>query len=390
MTDELEARVLRTVDDAETLLLLCQLIELPSPNPPGDEAPVVRALWEHLTSAGIRPILDSVASARPNLTATIGPSGGPTLLLNGHTDTMPPGEGWSVSPYKATRRHGRVYGLGAADMKAGLAAMVAAMTAVLRCGAPLRGQVILDAVVDEEGNGAGTKRVLNRGRRADWGLIAEPTSLQLARTGNGQVNFTVNFYGTAGHGSMPEQGHNAIYDAAAFVRDIEAAALAIRTQVHPLIGPASYSVGTVSGGVRTSIIPSRCAVGVDRRLVPGETVAEAVEELRTVLERVMTRRPGAHADVGLDVEYEPFEVSEELALCQVLAQAVQDVRHRPSSFIGLRGTTDAVFLGTAGVPTIVFGPGSIEQTHQPDEYVEEHQVYDAARALALTIVRLLC
>lgn len=383
-------QVLAAVDDDETLGLLAHLIETPSHNPPGDEAATAAVLGGFLASAGITPATHEVSPGRPNLEAALGPGGGRVLLFNGHTDTMPPGPGWSTDPYQAHRSGGRVYGLGACDMKAGLAAMAGAMAAVARSGAPLRGQVVLDAVADEEATGAGTKATVRAGRAADWGVIAEPTALQLVRAGNGQVNFTVTFLGEAGHGSTPEDGHNAIYDAAAFIQLVERDAARLADKLHPLTGPASYSVGVISGGVRTSIIPSECTVGVDRRIIPGQTVAEAVADLNDLLGLVLGVRTGARARSSVDVDYEPFEVAERMPLCTVLSEATAVVCGHPAGFAGLRATTDAVFLCEAGIPTAVFGPGSIAQAHRPDEYVEVCQVQQATRVFALTIVRLLC
>jgi acetylornithine deacetylase/succinyl-diaminopimelate desuccinylase-like protein len=268
--------------------------------------------------------------------------------------------------------------------------MTGAMAAVARSGAPLRGQVVLDAVADEEATGAGTKATLRAGRAADWGVIAEPTGLQLARAGNGQVNFTVTFLGEAGHGSTPEAGHNAIYDAAAFIRLVERDAARLAGQVHPLTGPGSYGVGVISGGVRTSIIPSECTVGVDRRIIPGQTVAEAAADLDNLLGLVLGVRSGARARSSVDVAYDPFEVPERMPLCDVLSEAAAVARGRPAGFAGLRATTDAVFLCEAGIPTVVFGPGSLAQAHRPNEYVELCQVQQATRVFALTIVGLLC
>jgi acetylornithine deacetylase/succinyl-diaminopimelate desuccinylase family protein len=383
-------QVLAAVDDDETVSLLARLIETPSHNPPGDEAATAAALGGFLASAGITPATHEVSPGRPNLEASLGPGGGRVLLFNGHTDTMPPGPGWSTDPYRAHRSGGRLYGLGACDMKAGLAAMAGAMAAVARSGAPLRGQVVLDAVADEEATGAGTKATVRAGRAANWGVIAEPTGLQLVRAGNGQVNFTVTFLGEAGHGSTPEDGHNAIYDAAAFIRLVERDAARLAGEPHPLTGPASYSVGVISGGVRTSIIPSECTVGVDRRIVPGQTVAEAVADLNDLLGVALGVRTGARARSSVDVGYEPFEVAERLPLCTALSEATAVVCGHPAGFAGLRATTDAVFLCEAGIPTVVFGPGSIAQAHRPDEYVEVCQVQQATRVFALTIARLLC
>jgi acetylornithine deacetylase len=385
----IDAQVLAAVDGQETLDLLDRLIQAPSHNPPGDEAATAAVLGDFLLAHGLTPATREVSPGRPNLEASLGPNGDRVLLLNGHTDTMPPGPGWTVNPYQATRAGDRVYGLGACDMKAGLAAMAGAIAAVARAQAPLTGKVVLDAVADEEGTGAGTKATLREGRGADWAVIAEPTGLQVARAGNGQVNFTVTFLGEAGHGSTPEAGHNAIYDAAAFIRLVEQQAATLAAHVHPLTGPASYNVGMISGGVRTSIIPSHCTVGVDRRIIPGQTVAEARTDLQGLLDQVLAARPGAQAESTVDVDYESFEIPERLPLCQVLLQAAAEVSGRAAGLTGLRATTDAVFLCQAGIPAVVFGPGSLAQAHRPDEYVEVRQLQQATRAIALTIVRLL-
>ena len=381
--------MLDAVDDARTLDLLRRLVETPSANPPGNEADVAGVLADAFEREGIAARLEEVRSGRPNVSAELGPAGGPTLLLNGHTDTMPPGEGWTSDPYAAVVTDGRLYGLGACDMKAGLAAMTEAVIAVRRSCIPLRGGVYLDAVVDEEATGSGTKHTVAGGRRADFAIVAEPTGLEVLRLGNGQVNFQVRFHGTAGHGSTPESGHNAIYDAAALVALLEAEAARLASEPYPLIGPATYNVGRIDGGLRTSIVPAECVVGVDRRIVPGQNVREAVADLDAVLARLAADRPGCRTERTIDIEYEAFEVPEDLPGCRVLRAAAEEASGRTIGFGGLRATTDAVFLAEGGTPTVVFGPGSIEQAHGPDEFVPIDELHQCVRALALTIVRLL-
>lgn len=389
MLSDLEERVVGAIDEGETLDLLRGLVEAPSANPPGNEGDVARVLARALERGGVDALLEDVHPGRPNLAAELGPAGGPTLLLNGHTDTMPPGEGWTTDPFEAVVHDGKLFGLGACDMKAGVAAMTEAVLAVKRSGISLHGRVYLDAVVDEEATGAGTKHTVARGRRADFAVIAEPTELQVLRLGNGQVNFHVTFYGRAGHGSTPEAGRNAIYDAAAFVALVEAEATRLAGAPYPLIGPATYNVGRIWGGLQTSIIPSECHVGVDRRIVPGQTVRDAIADIDGLLQRLMAERPGCRAERTIDIEYEPFEVSEGLPGCQALRRAATEVSGHAIGFSGLRATTDAVYLTEAGTPTVVFGPGSLRQAHQPDEFVSIEQLHQATRAFALTIVRLL-
>jgi acetylornithine deacetylase/succinyl-diaminopimelate desuccinylase family protein len=384
-----EAKILRAIDDDEALDLLSRLVSAPSANPQGKEAAAAEALASTLARADVPYTLENVYEGRPNLSARVGPAGGTTLLLNGHTDTMPPGDGWTSDPYFPTIRDGKLYGLGSCDMKAGLAAMTEAVIAAQRSGIDLNGCVVLDAVVDEEATGAGTKHTISRGRRATFAIIAEPTELQVLRLGNGQVNFTVRLFGMAGHGSTPEAGHNAIYDAAELVSRLEAQGAKFAEHPHSLVGPASYNVGRIEGGLQTSIIPAECVLGVDRRISPGGTVAKAIADLDALLEATAAARPGMRVERTIDIEYEPFEVAEDVCGCQILGGAVAEVTGREIPFGGLRATTDAVFLAQAGTPTVIFGPGSIEQAHRPDEYVPVEQLHQASRAFALMIARFL-
>ena len=278
---------------------------------------------------------------------------------------MPPGDGWTDDPYRAIERDGRLYGLGACDMKAGVAAMLEAAGVVRRAGVPLRGRVLVDAVIDEELGGTGTLRTVEGGRRADFAIVVEPTGLDVVRVGNGQVNFEVEFHGAAGHGSAPESGHNAIYDAAAFVTAIARESAAMAADPVPLIGPPTYNVGVIGGGLRTSIHP-RPLRGRGRpphRARPDGRRCRRRPRSRPGAGRRRSPRRAGHRIVG--IRYEPFEVPEAAPICQVVRAAATDVTGRSVEFTGMRATTDAVFLTEAGTPTIVFGPAASSRRTGP-------------------------
>lgn len=383
-----EMTAVEAIDEQRCAALLRRLVGTPSFNPPGDEAGVAAVLAEWLEREGLEPVLEEAAPDRPNLSCSYGDPQGPVVLLNGHMDTMPAGPGWKRDPFAASEEDGRVYGLGACDMKAGLAAMVEAVCAIRRSGVPLGGCVVLDAVIDEEVSGAGTRHSLRVGRRADWAVVAEPTELQVVAVGTGQVNFLVTFTGEAAHGSTPDAGRNAIYDAVDLVRRIEAENAALGARGHPKIGPPSYSVGRIEGGVRTSIVPASCSVGVDRRILPGETVADAVADLDRLLEETRSVR-GASVERVVEIEYEPLQTPEDSAFAAALHEVGIALVSDGVSFAGMRGTTDAVFITETGTPTVVFGPGSMAQAHRPEEFVDLGQLRDATRVLAAATVRLL-
>ena len=402
--------VVRSIDGEGVVRLLRELVAAPSENPPGEEAAVVAVLRHWLERAGLAVTVDEVGPGRPNLSVVLGDGPGPVLLLNAHTDTMPAGDGWTRDPFGGTVEAGRLYGRGACDAKGGLAAMVGAILAVRNARIRLSGRVVLDAVIDEEADAAGTRRTLERRRQADWAIVAEPTDLSVVRLGTGQVDLEVEVRGRAAHGSTPEIGRNAISDAAALVAAIEADNTRLEALVHPCIGPASWSVGTIKGGIQTSIVPASCRMTVDRRLLPGQRTEEATLDLDRIIEQVRAGRPGMDARCRSLLEIPAFETPADAPVARALLQAVHDVGRDPEQgdsatgrgsearatsrgsggFAGMRATSDAAWLVVAGIPTVVFGPGSItESAHRPDEFVPLAEVFAATRAVALTIVRLL-
>jgi succinyl-diaminopimelate desuccinylase len=174
-----ERHVLEAIDDGEALEVLRELISHPSENPPGDEAGCAQFLESFLSGQGVECRLVEVLPGRPNLYARIG-SSNPTLVLCGHLDTVPAGEGWTVDPFSAELAGSRVYGRGACDMKAGLASMVAALVGLKRSGQRLNGSVALHAVIDEEASSAGAKKA-SAEEPFDWVIVTEPSNNQVNR-----------------------------------------------------------------------------------------------------------------------------------------------------------------------------------------------------------------
>jgi acetylornithine deacetylase/succinyl-diaminopimelate desuccinylase family protein len=370
------------IDPSRLRSLLLALIAADSTNPPGGEAAVVAVLAAHLERHGLRPLITDALPGRTNLCVSIGQANGPTLLLNAHTDTMPAGGGWTQPPFGAVVEEGIVYGRGACDAKGGLAAMVEAVIALAGSGS-VRGKVILDCVADEEAGAAGTMASVAAGQRADWAIVAEPTDLSVARLSNGQLDVTVTLRGRAAHGSTPDDGLSAITGAAELVAMVEAAHARCRAAPYPLLGPASYNVGTIRGGVQASMVPAECVVELDRRILPGTSVESAVADIDALLDELRARRPGlrVHSEVILAIP--PVEVAESSPVCIALAGALAG-QGVAVVIGGLRATSDAAWLDQAGIPAVVFGPGSLAHAHRPDERVALADVETAARVLLET------
>lgn len=375
------------VDPIRLRSLLERLVAADSTNPPGGEAAVVAVLVDHFGRHGLRVDVEDILPGRPNLSVALGRGAGKTLLLNAHTDTMPAGLGWSRSPFSAGVEDGWLYGRGACDAKGGLAAMVEALIAVATAEAQLRGRVILDAVMDEEGGAAGTRAAVAKGRRADWAIVAEPTELAVARVSKGQLDVTLTVRGLSAHGATPDEGRSAIADAAALVASFEVEHLRLKAAPHPLLGPATYNVGTIGGGVQASIVASECRLEVDRRILPGSTVEEATAEIDALIAAVAAARPGLEVRRDVTLAIPPVEVPESSPVCAALVDALRRLG-APGAVAGLRATSDAAWLAAAGIEAVVFGPGSLSLAHRPDERVRLAEVELAARVLASTIVAL--
>ena len=384
----LEQRAVAAIDDAELLDLLRRLIAHPSENPPGNEGACARFLQSFLEERGVASRLVEVSPGRPNLYATLG-SSRPTLVLCGHLDTVPAGDGWTVEPFAGSVTGGRVYGRGACDMKAGLAAMTAVLLALKRSGIPLRGSLALHAVIDEEETSLGAKQAAVE-QPGDWVIVTEPSSGKVLSTGNGQLNLEIVFHGRAVHSSHPEDGRNAIHDAAAFVSLVEAENGRLAAAPYPGIGPATYSVGLVEGGRGGSTVADRCQLTLDRRVLPSEGLDGAEDGVRRLLSQLEAERPGLDWSLSRTVAFAPLRATDAGRLVEALNGAVADLGGTvPAEHPGMRFATDAAWYAAAGRPAVVFGPGDVSMAHQPDEHVAIEDLNVSTRVLALSCVRLL-
>lgn len=383
-----EQRVLDAIDEDETLELLRDLIRIPSENPPGQELAKAEHLKGFFERNGVSARLEPVAPERPNVIVELGSRQSPLLVLNGHTDTVPAGEGWTVDPFGAEVRDGRVYGRGACDMLAGVAAMSAAALAVKRSGIELAGRLAIHAVVDEEVDAIGSQQVAKT-VEADWVIVTESSAGCVEVFTKGQLNVEIVFRGKAAHSSMPQRGRNAIHDAAAFVMLVERENEIVAENPYPEVGPATYTVAIAQGGTNGSIVPAECKLTLDRRLLPTETLADAEADVQRLLDRLAGERPGLDASIKPTLRFPPLPPSEEGRVAAAIQAARKDLYGAETPLSGATGVTDASWYGARGMDAVVYGPGSCPTAHQPDEFVAIDELHEATRVLALTCTRLL-
>ena len=341
------------------------------------EAEIAALVAGWLGHWGYSTRITEVAPGRFNVVARGGEGAGPVLLLNGHLDTV--GVEGMPDPFSGNVREGRLYGRGAADMKGGVACILAA--AARLAAEEVRGGLIVALTADEEHASLGMEALVASGIRADAAVVCEPTSLAVMPAHKGFLWIDARVQGRAAHGSRPESGVDAIAHAGHLLVAFEAeAARLVRDTDHPLLGPASIHAGTISGGSSPSVYPDRCEVVFERRTLPGETAAEVMREAEAVLARARRGCP------ELDGRVEPglFRAGTEVPVASPLVQGLLAACDRagvPGTVAGMSAWVDACFLNQSGIPAVCFGPGSIAQAHTNEEWIATSEIAIGAQIL---------
>jgi putative selenium metabolism hydrolase len=387
-----------TKDERTALLdFLRRLIATPSPS--GQEGAVAKMIMDEMKALDFDEVWMDESG---NVLGRVGRDDGPMLMLNSHMDTVEVAEpqAWNVDPLSATLDGGRLYGLGACDMKGGLAATVYGAALLADRQPALEGSLLVACVGLEEPSEGICTRVLfeEDGLNPDWVLIAEPSNLQVVRAQRGHLEMTLSVHGRSAHSSAPELGENAIYSAARLVFGLEI--VASQLPEDPFLGSGVLAITDIrSRAASRNAIPDRCEMFLDRRLTVGETEATALMEIQRVIARegvdaelkVVEEQIETHTGKVLSARRAslPWALDERHPLIQAMTQAARQVGLRPTVTRWPFATEGAYTAAVARVPTVGFGPGHPDCPHRADEYVELDQVYDATRAYMALGARLL-
>lgn len=364
------------------------LVRTPSVNPriedggAGEEA-VAKLAAGWLVDWGYDATAQEVAPGRFNVVArrgrgATGNGGAPSLLLNGHLDTV--GVAEMDAPFSGDVREGRVWGRGAADMKSGVACILSVAAELAKEEFP--GELIVALTADEEHASLGMQAVVESGLRADAAVVCEPTSLAVMPAHKGFLWIEAVTKGRAAHGSRPDEGVDAIVRTGHLLVALEEEARRLRLETnHPLLGPASLHAGTIKGGSAPSVYPGRCELVVERRTLPGESRETVAAEFEAVLSSARKRCPGLDVRMETGLYRAGTEAPADSPVVEELRKAC--VRHGlPGEARGMSAWVDACFLNQAGIPAVCFGPGSIAQAHTNDEWVAVSEIRTCAAVLA--------
>ncbi|GAA2445730.1 ArgE/DapE family deacylase [Actinomadura vinacea] len=389
------------VDDTAAVSLLQRMVRFDSRTETAGESDLARWLVQQMDGLGLETELQEVSPGRHNAIGVWrGTGGGKSLLFNGHIDTNPVTEGWTVDPWGGLVREGALYGVGVSNMKAGCASYLAAVRTLVETGRRLAGDVVLTFVVGELQGGVGTVAMLERGIRADYFVNCEPTDVQALTLHAGAVNFGVELTGVTRHISKRDEAVDAIAIACELIPELNALTLTgAAGPEHAKINRCN--VGVVRGALSRSFEEWRPPQIADfvrligsARYAPSQTVDGVLADIRGAVDRAVERHPGLrghvyeHDKAAKKPDFPPFEVERDSTVVRAVNRAYREVRGRdqptgaiePCCYFG----SDAAHLAAAGIEGVVCGPGGKFNT-MPDERVEIADYLDQIRIHLLTM-----
>ncbi len=394
MDGETVFEVVDLVDPDRLVTDLSRMIEIPSVNPLDDPARLgFRELemgafcLDRMSDLGMQVGSREVAPGRPNVWGVLkGERGERSLMLCSHLDTVGT-EGYPEA-LRAKLADGRVYGRGACDMKAGIAAYLEVVRVIREAGIKLRGDLVISGLADEEHLMLGSHDLGESGPWADYGIIGEPSDLVICPAHKGQLGFRIQTLGKAVHSSRPETEINAIDAMARVIEAFRVYSDDLMTRdPHPLCGHARSGPAVIRGGTVVSTVPDFCELEIDRRTLPGETSEAVIREYRELLDDLGKTLIGFRYEIaGPTLDVAPLDIPLDSLI-------VRSVIEGYGSVLGVKPDISAFFGGTdapnLGFPTVIFGPGGIAQAHTTNEFIEIEDMVIATKVYLRTVLDLL-
>jgi acetylornithine deacetylase len=415
MIDPSRQKILDKIDASRdhAIKFLQDMVAIPSVT--GDEAAIQKHMFDYLTQVGLevdmwetdweelkkhpgyRPVARGY-EGRPNIVATLkGTGGGRSLMLNGHTDVIPVGngEGWSDNPWSASIKNGRIYGRGSCDMKSGVASHVLAVQYLKELGLTPKGDVLINIVIDEEVSGHGTLDTIIRGYTADAGISGETSDLGVQPACIGRIWFEIEVQGKPAGIQKRYEGISGIAlgnKVAQAVQELEDHRVA--TIRHPLypnpLDSLPCIIGSFQAGNYPSAFPATALLKGSIGTVPGEDHEGVKQSLVKKIAEAAAKDPWMkdHPPVVRFVGYdaEASEIPRDHAIVDTVCRTYTEVTGKPPVISGRQGAADTRFLNSyANTPTVIFGPGSTAVMHADDEYVSVDDYLTSIKVMALSI-----
>ncbi len=368
-----------------------KIVQIPSLS--GEEFEIGQALKKGMEDWGLEDVeVVEKVPKHPNLLARVnGKADGPTLVFNGHMDVIAPGDEsqWTYPPYSGAIVDGNLYGRGTVDMKTSTCTMMLASAILKKTNLPLNGNILVTVVCDEEICGdRGILHLLEENKiQGDFGINGEPTNFESVVVAHkGILRAHIHVYGKNAHGSRPYLGHNAIDDMIKVINRIQVLAEQIKKKRHPIIPTGgTIVVATIDGGSAMNMVPDKCTIGVVRRLLPGETREDCIDDYQCILDQLKAEDPEFRGELEV---YPQFRPPLDMPTTAPIIQAVQCAHKAvfgeelPMSYKD--GGTDASFITEAtGMPMPIYGPGDYKKMAALDECIAVEDIVTAVKVYAL-------
>lgn len=403
--EDFKRKIINNVNENELIELTKDLISIPSHWAIAErEKRIANYLHDLFKQENINVYLQEVIDGRSNVIATLkGLGSGPSLMLNGHIDTVPPFG--MKDPFTPVIKNGCLYGRGSADMKSGIACMAYAMILIKRPGIDLAGDLVFSGVIDEDAaSDLGTRYLIEHGPLTDYAIVGEATSLYPVIAHKGIDYFEIDFTGKSVHSSVPEKGVSAIFAAAEFASLIENYLVpSYNKLIHPYVGAPTINVDLIQGYAKANepylkgqsktysgIVPNKCKIFIDIRWTPYQSLSELEKDLKEIAQMVCKNRP----EVKISVNYIPLprpamEIDPENQLVKCITEIVNEVLGKKLPLKGLSGWGDSgLFASIAKIPTIVFGPGDMSRAHSDNEFIDIKELKPASIIYTLAALKL--
>ena len=370
-----------------------EMIKIPSIT--GEEDKIGKAIYKKMIEIGLDEVeIVEAEEGRPNVVGKLkGKEKGKALLFNGHIDVVPYGplEEWDFNPCSGEIDSSRMYGRGTVDMKAGTCSSILAVEVIKELNIPIKGEVMLTAVCDEEVGGTkGIRYLIEKGYiNADMGINCEATNLNTVDVVHkGIYRCEVITYGKAIHGSRPWLGINAIDKAVEVLNRVKDLEKQLQLRKHPLLKYPTIHVGTIQGGTVVNMIPSQCKMTFDRRMIPGESFEIAEKEIQDILDQLSKEDPDFRAELRQIHVKRPFlDIPPDAPVVRAIKKAHKIVRGEDLSIGGKDAGTDASWIVAAtGMPMPIYGPGDyLKYSLAPNESIAIKDIIDAIKVYSLVI-----
>ncbi|KJS86628.1 MAG: hypothetical protein JM58_06665 [Peptococcaceae bacterium BICA1-8] len=385
------SNAINLIDINDLIRVTKQLVQIPSINPPGNESKVGKYVKNYMDYNGIKTAIQKVFPGRYNVVARLlGKGEASPILFSSHMDVVPvsfyEAKRWDVEPFSGTISDGYIYGRGAADAKGGLAAVMVAMATLSINKMQPKGDIILAATVDEENLMAGAKKLIGTPLIADAERVicCEPTNLEIQICSKGRMWADVTVFGQTGHASVKGAGVNAIHRALKLMTKMEAHSFSHQT--HSCLGESFWQTTMIQGGDAKGIIPDNCTLNVDVRLIPGHTPDDIWGEMQSIFNDIKKEIPDFHAEIRELERREPWEISRDDKLANILAKSCSAVGI-PPIYSGYVATAECTIYKRSGIDGVIFGPGNLQgSAYKENEKVSIDELLKASQVYLATML----